>query len=53
MNELELEILQAANGGYWGKGDKEHTPEDWVSEVHQGNTRMGYWEWLDVMLRDE
>jgi hypothetical protein len=38
-----------AHGGAWG----EHSDlpvEDWQHEVANGDTRLGYWEWVAVQL---
>jgi hypothetical protein len=48
---MNIEDLKAQHGGHWGT-HPDHKPADWVSEVHQGNTRLGYWEWLSAMLED-
>lgn len=35
------------NGGYWSEGGHPDYPvEDWQFEVTNGDTRMGYWEWV-------
>lgn len=34
------------HGGYW-KGECRNLPvEDWIYEVCNGDTRLGYWEWV-------
>lgn len=30
----------------WGPGDPAYTIEDWKYEVWQGDTRLGYWDWV-------
>ena len=31
---------------YWGNGHPEFPVEDWKTEVNNGDTRLGYWEWV-------
>ncbi|WP_301851144.1 hypothetical protein [Rhodococcus pyridinivorans] len=35
--------------GVWGS-HPEHSPEDWQFEVANGDTRVGYWEWVAERL---
>jgi hypothetical protein len=51
MSEYEAHIrkLIEGNGGFWG----EHPGfpvEDWRNDVANGDTRMGYWEWVAAQL---
>ena len=40
------------NGGYW-EGECPGLPlEDWVTEVNNGDTRLGYWDWVYVQRVD-
>ena len=36
----------ATPDGYWGE-DPNHPVDDWKFEVANGDTRLGYWEWMD------
>jgi hypothetical protein len=36
---------------YWGEGNPNYPPSDWQTEVVNGDTRQGYWEWLDAKLQ--
>lgn len=44
--------LADANGGTWGE---HHTyiPADWRTEVENGDTRLGYWEWVASKIEAE
>lgn len=33
---------------YWGE-DPEWPSRDWIFEVAEENTRLGYWEWVATM----
>lgn len=33
----------------WGSHPK-FTMEDWQFEVSEGNTRVGYWDWVEVQI---
>jgi hypothetical protein len=33
---------------YWGE-DPDYTIKNWVADIQDGNTRMGYWEWVGLM----
>ena len=33
------------SGGYWDDDDN-YPIEDWQYEVANGNTRIGYWDWV-------
>ena len=35
---------------YWGPGSARFTVADWKHEVANGDTRMGYWDWLHEKL---
>ncbi len=47
--DLDLETLEAANGGYWGE-HPEHLVEDWQHEIANGDSRLGYWEWVEAKI---
>lgn len=36
--------LAQENGGHWGEL-ADYPPADWIHEVGNGDTRLGYWEW--------
>jgi hypothetical protein len=36
-------------GGHWGKHPR-WPVEDWQYEVANGDTRLGYWDWVNNML---
>lgn len=38
-------------GGHWGK-HPDHPVEDWQYEVANGDTRLGYWEWVAARETD-
>lgn len=47
-----MDIFIAHYGGHWG----EHpywTAEDWAVEALQGETRLGYWEWVRAKLLEQ
>ena len=46
---MNAEQLKEANGGTWGK-HPDHPVEDWTYEVANGDTRLGYWEWVENMI---
>jgi hypothetical protein len=45
MEAQEAENLAAAHGGIWGE-HPDHPSSDWRAEVHNEDTRQGYWEWV-------
>ena len=48
----DIEALAEANGGYWGS-HYDYPVEDWKLDVQNGDTRRGYWEWLEARLVEE
>lgn len=38
-------------GGHWAEHDK-FPSRDWRYEVADGDTRLGYWEWVAAQLND-
>lgn len=40
------------NGGIWGSYPK-YPKEDWVSEVINNDTVLGYWNWVSVHVEQE
>jgi len=47
MNELKE--LADKHGGPWGSHPK-FPREDWQYEVANGDTPLGYWEWVEAQL---
>jgi hypothetical protein len=43
------ELLKERKGGMWAECGQAPV-EDWMHEVAEGNTRLGYWEWAAVQL---
>lgn len=37
--------------GYWGE-HPEHSVEEWLDEIANNDTRMGYWDWVDARESD-
>jgi hypothetical protein len=45
--------LAEANGGHWGE-HPEHTVSEWRWAVGNGDTRLGYWDWvLSLIAQDD
>lgn len=38
-------------GGYWGE-HPDFPVADWQYEVSNGDTRSGYWEWVEKKVED-
>lgn len=38
-------ILADKHGGYWHGEHPEYPYKDWLYEIKNNDTRMGYWEW--------
>jgi hypothetical protein len=38
-----------AHGGPWGEHSR-HPARDWQYEVANGDTRLGYWDWVAAKL---
>lgn len=45
-----IHALADKYGGTWGQHPN-YPLEDWTYEVGNGDTRLGYWEWVDVKLQ--
>jgi len=41
----EAKILARKHGGHWGE-HPEHSQYEWVIDVSENNTRLGYWDWV-------
>jgi len=47
-------MKDALRGAYGHWGDHPNYPlKEWKLEVSEGDTRLGYWEWVEGMLTDE
>jgi hypothetical protein len=47
-----VDSIMKKNGGYWG--DHPNYPSDeWQDEIANGDTRLGYWEWVAKQLDSE
>jgi hypothetical protein len=38
-------------GGHWGE-HPEFPVENWQEDVVNGDTRLGYWSWVEVKIAD-
>lgn len=45
----EAEVQREAAGGVWEENPA-HPVSDWQYEVENGDTRLGYWEWVVCQL---
>lgn len=52
MDEQTINALADNNGGYWGE-HPDHPVEDWQYEVRNGDTRLGYWQWVAARIANE
>ena len=48
----EAEHLRAEHGGTWGE-HPDFPASDWMYEVSNGDTRLGYWEWCAASMPAE
>jgi len=42
---MDAEDFKAAYGGHWGEHSG-HPLTEWQADVANGDTRLGYWEWV-------
>ena len=49
---ITLKQFIEENGGYWDGEWPGFPLEDWVTEVNNGDTRLGYWDWAYVQSVD-
>lgn len=49
MTENKTQDQLAPDHDYWGE-HPDHPLDDWRYEVQNGDTRMGYWEWVMARL---
>jgi len=45
-----IHALADKHGGTWG-AHPDYPVENWTYEIGYGDTRLGYWEWVDVKLQ--
>ena len=50
--DKDIEKLSEEHGGYWGE-HPEYPVEDWIADVANGDTRRGYWEWVEAKLAND
>lgn len=50
--ESLAEELREAHGGVWGE-HPDYPLDDWLYEVSNGDTRLGYWDWAAVRKADD
>lgn len=48
--QLQAKYDNLAEGTNWGEHPR-FTMEAWRFEVQEGNTRVGYWEWVATMIQ--
>lgn len=41
--------LREEHGGFWGEHHS-WPVDDWTTEVSNGETRLGYWEWVAAQV---
>jgi hypothetical protein len=49
MDKAVIDALIEEHGGYWEEHSG-YTVGEWMREVSEGNTRLGYWEWVAVSI---
>ncbi len=49
----DIQALAESHGGYWSGQHHDYPLTDWQREVSNGDTRLGYWEWLRAILDGE
>ena len=48
--DADIELLCAENGGYWSEHPL-YPAEDWRLLVFNGESRRGYWEWVECQVQ--
>ena len=38
---------------YWYEENKKYPINDWKTEVWDGDTRLGYWDWVEAKIESE
>ncbi len=46
------EVRDARKNDFWSEYE-EYPIEDWKNEVANGDTRNGYWEWVEAQIESE
>lgn len=46
---MDAQKLKETHGGMWGE-HPEHPSSDWRYEADNGDTRLGYWEWVAARI---
>jgi hypothetical protein len=41
--------IESLYGGHWGEHPA-FPPSDWAHEALSGETRLGYWDWVQLQL---
>lgn len=52
VRDKDIERLANEHGGFWGE-HPEQPVDDWKYEVENGDTQLGYWEWVQQRLEHE
>jgi hypothetical protein len=45
----DIEQLAEDHGGYWGE-HIDYPVADWLMDAQNGDTRRGYWEWVEAQI---
>jgi hypothetical protein len=46
---FDIKTVYSHHNGYWGEHPV-HPVSDWQRQVADGETRLGYWEWVMATL---
>ena len=52
MNASKFREVFGPDRDYWGE-DPYYSLEDWIEDVHEGGTRLGYRDWVIDQREDE
>lgn len=53
MTDFYKEAVELANQhGYWSE-HPHYSVKDWMADVRDGNTRLGYWTWILFRLLEQ
>lgn len=47
---MKADMLMEISGGYWAEHPK-YPVSDWQYEVANGDTRHGYWQWVENQMQ--
>ena len=50
---VTTEDILNGNYDYWEDEYSDYPVEDWVAEVNNGDTRVGYWEWVFTLITED